>query len=65
MNWQPFVYQYGIQAVFFALGMLLAFKSGQLDLKQKRGRLYLTWMVLTFLVYFSAQGIMQFVLPHI
>lgn len=65
MNWLPFVYQYTIQAIVFSIGMVLAFKSGQLNVKQRRGKIYLFWMVLTFLVYFSFQGFMQFFLPLI
>ena len=65
MNWLPFVYQYSFQALFFIIGMLLAFKSGQLNLRQRRGRFYFFWMILTFLAYFSFQGFLQFVLPYI
>lgn len=65
MNWLPFVYQYTIQALVFAIGMVLAVKSGQLNIKQRQGKLYLLWMLLTFLIYFSVQGFMQFVLPLI
>jgi len=65
MNWLPFVYQYTIQALVFALGMVLAVKSGQLNIKQRRGKLYLLWMLLTFFIYFSVQGFMQFLLPLI
>lgn len=65
MNWLPFVYQYSIQTIVFAIGMVLAFRSGQLSLKHPKGRLYLFWMILTFVVYFSLQGTMQFILPRI
>jgi len=65
MRWHPFVYQYGIQAVMFGIGIFLALKSGQFRLSEKRGKIYLGMMIATFFVYFLLQGFMQFFLPEI
>ena len=63
MRWVPFVYQYSIQILIFAIGIRLALRSGQFRPDEPRGRTYLLMMLATFLVYFLLQGLMQFIIP--
>lgn len=52
-TWLPYIYLYGVGGIFFVLGMYIIKKSGAVDFKKKRHRLW--WKVLIYgYFYFMA-----------
>jgi hypothetical protein len=61
----PIIYQYGIGGIVFVLGLVLATKSGTLDLKTRRGKRWFAMLVGGFVLYLCVHIFFQFIAPNI
>ena len=63
MRWLPFVYQYSVMGIVFTLGIVLAVRARNLDLRTSYGKRYLFILVGGFLLMMGLQAFLQFIAP--
>ena len=51
-SWLPYIYLYGVGGIFFLTGMIIIYKSGAINLKNKRHRFWF-WVLIFGFVYFA------------
>ena len=57
-SWLPYIYQYGLGAVIFIVGLVITLKSGSFDLKRKVHRRWLGVLLFGFVWYATLHGAM-------
>lgn len=55
-SWLPYIYQYGLGAVIFCVGLLITLKSGSLDLRRKQHRRWLIILLIGFVWFLTLHG---------
>lgn len=50
-SWLPYIYQYGLGAVIFVVGLVITLKSGSFDIKRKVHRRWLGVLIFGFIWY--------------
>jgi hypothetical protein len=55
-----YLYHYGLGGILFLIGMLLAWRSGALDLKTKQGRTWFFVLILGLVLYMAGHAFFQF-----
>ena len=55
-SWLPYLYQYGLGAVIFAVGLLVTLRSGSFDVRRKVHRRWLIVLVLGFVWFLALHG---------
>ena len=55
-SWLPYMYQYGLGAVIFVVGVAVTWRSGSLDLRRKVHRRWLIILVVGFVWFLALHG---------
>lgn len=59
MIWLPFIYQFLVGGIIFAIGIFLAWRSGDLSWKRREDRVTTILLVVMVLAYFVGQLLWQ------
>jgi hypothetical protein len=54
--WLPYIYQYGLGAVIFIIGLAITLRSGSFDLSRRLHRKWLGVLVVGFVWYLTLHG---------
>ena len=65
MRWLPFVYQYVIMWIVMGIGLYLAVRSNNLNLKTSYGKIYFYLLIGGLAGMMAIQAFLQFVAPVI
>lgn len=55
-SWLPYIYQYGLGAVIFVVGLVITLKSGSFDISRKVHRRWLGVLIFGFFWYATLHG---------
>ena len=55
-SWLPYIYQYGLGAVIFVVGLVITLKTGSFDIKRKVHRRWLGVLLFGFVWYATLHG---------
>ena len=55
-SWLPYLYQYGLGAVIFVVGLVITLKSGSFDIKRKVHRRWFGVLIFGFVWYATLHG---------
>ncbi len=59
------LYQYIVGGILFAIGMVLAFKSDIVNLRLRKYKLHITWLIIGYFIYLGIHSFFFFVAPKI
>jgi len=57
-SWLPYLYQYGLGAVIFVVGLIITLKSGSFDLRRRGHRRWMRILLLGFIWYATVHAAM-------
>lgn len=59
------LYQYIVGGVLFVIGMIFVFKSDVVDLKLRRYRIMVIWLIAGYFIYLAIHSFFFFVAPRL
>lgn len=57
-SWLPYLYQYGLGAIIFVVGLIITLKSGSFELRRKGHRRWMGILILGFIWYAAVHAAM-------